>query len=130
LQFLLAEIDRRGLQRPRIHITECGADRLDEGGAGWVAVWLNSLALTPGYLNIRGWRSCRVQWDIWFKHLGWTFERAYWEMMKYTVQYIWAAPFQGKSRRVECALLFSWWNSGQIGSAEDWSGFRVDGVSI
>ncbi|MBZ0288446.1 MAG: SH3 domain-containing protein, partial [Anaerolineae bacterium] len=125
-QYLLDVCDQHGIPRPKLDVTETGADRLDEGGQGWVAQWLNSLKKTPGYLDIRFWRSCVTQWREWYGLRGWSTERTYYEMLTYLRDTVWSAPYQGQSRRVRLVTIFSWWNSGQIGTSFDWSAARVD----
>lgn len=124
-QFILKFCDDNQINRPRIVVTEFGADRLDEGG-NWVGKWLNSLILTQPYLNIRGWLSCYNQWINWFKDLFGTSENIYFHMLQYLAVRVYQSNYLGKPRNIEGALLFSWWNSGELGSAEDWTQFRVD----
>lgn len=123
-QFILKFCDDNQIKRPRIVITEFGADRLDEGGLGWVAIWLNSLKITPSYTNIRGWLSCWNQWLDWFRN--WTVEQTYFYMVQYLAVRVFESNYLDKPRGIEGVLFFSWWNSGALGSAEDWTQFRVD----
>lgn len=123
-QFILKFCDDNLIKRPRMVITEFGADRLDEGGQGWVAAWLNSLKLTNPYLNIRGWLSCWNQWLDWFRN--WTVEQTYFYMVQYLAVRVLESDYLDKPRNIEGALFFSWWNSGALNSAEDWTQFRVD----
>lgn len=122
-QFILKFCDDNNIPRPRIVITEFGADRLDEGG-NWVGQWLNSLRMTPPYTNIRGWKSVVNQWFEWFK--DWTANQTYFYMMQYLAVRVFESNYLGKPRNIEGILIFSWWNSGKLGSAEDWTQFRVD----
>lgn len=116
--------DDSGIPRLRKHISEAGTDRLDEGGGGFVAAWLGSAKRPKEFLDIRFWRSCVDQWAIWFKN--WSAQRAYWEMLLYLLLFVWMSPYKGKSRRIEMVAIFSWWSSGEIGTAQDWNPNRVD----
>lgn len=124
-QFILKFCDDNKINRPRIVVTEFGADRLDEGG-NWVGKWLNSLLLTQPYLNIRGWLSCYNQWKNWFSSIFKTSEETYFYMLQYLAVRVYQSNYLDKPRNIEGALIFSWWNSGTLGSAEDWTQFRVD----
>jgi len=82
-KFLNLYCTSQGIPLPRIAITEFGFDHL-----GDIEAWLNSLHQTPPYTSIRGWKSLKEQWAIWFSSRGWSHERAYIEQLQYAAKTI------------------------------------------
>ncbi|MCB9452968.1 MAG: hypothetical protein H6672_16145 [Anaerolineaceae bacterium] len=102
-----------GLRPPRIILTEHGFDDVSD-----IKSWTNKLAKTTTFGNqggnIRGWKTLENQWNAWFSSLGWSFQRAYFEQLKYADQKI----YQGSV--VEAQLIFSWGHSSDI-----WAQFDI-----
>jgi hypothetical protein len=105
---------QRGLKLPTTVISEFGLDAL-----GDVTAWRNSLIRTPGYDDIRGWRSLREQHKAWYQALGWSAERAYAEMFIAAWKAIYT-PFPN----IVAALFYC------RGTNNDrqWDQFRTDGA--
>lgn len=118
--------EKHNIPRLIIDIAEAGADDMNEGGQGFVGAWFRSIKVSAGFFNPRFWRSLDAQWATWYSKQGWNAQKAYWEMLKWLLLNVWTKPYKGKPRRIRSVIVFCWWSSGQIGSAEDWNPARVD----
>lgn len=105
-QFLMDYCRDQGMRPPRIVMTEAGFDDLSD-----VAAWRDTLAVTPPYGRIRGWKTLPVQWAKWWPQ--WSAERAYGEQL----DYLWRGLYDHSP--VEALLLFTW------SSATQWEAFDV-----
>lgn len=108
-RFLVAYCQKMGLKPPRIILTEHGLD--DVSDIEW---WLRRLKVNQGYLNVRGWKTLQSQLGDWYRALGWSAQRAYFEMVKWADQTIY------KDTMVEGQLLYCWAHSSQ-----DWEQFDL-----
>lgn len=93
-----------GIRPPRIILTEHGADDVMKS-------WLSGLVKTSGYGDIRGWKSLKEQWRVWYPR--WSHDQTYYEMLAYLDERV----YQGSSVEAQC--VFTWSNNAQ------WAGFDV-----
>jgi hypothetical protein len=107
-RFLASYCQNNGL-KPRAILTEHGVD--DVSDIGW---WLKRLKVNQGYSNARGWKTLQSQWNDWYRTLGWSAQRAYFEMVKWADQAIY------KDSMVEAQILYCWAHSSQ-----DWEQFDL-----
>jgi hypothetical protein len=105
-------LQEHGKPLPPTVITEAGADAL-----GDVTDWRNSLIKSPGYDNIRGWRSLTSQWEAWYGNRGWSPQRAYLEMLVAAWREIYK-PWPN----VIGAQLYCWGTNND----RQWDQFRLD----
>lgn len=108
-KFLMNYCDSVSIRHPRIILTEHGFDDTSD-----IKAWEETLKKTAPYLNIRGWKTLRNQWQDWFGGLGWSAERAYFE------QLAWADRTIYRNSPVEAQCIFCWGHSSQ-----DWEQFDV-----
>lgn len=101
-----------GYPLPKTVITEGGADALQD-----VESWRTSLIKTPGYDNIRGWRSLTSQWEAWYGRYGWSPERAFFEML-----YAFWKEVYSRWDNIIGLCLFAWGSNGDA----TWNQFRLD----
>lgn len=112
--FLIQYCERAGIRPPRAVLTEHGMDDLSD-----IKHWSSGLKVTPGYLNVRGWKSLTEQWKEWWEYRhGWSAQRAYFE------QLTWADKSVYQKSIVEGQCIFSWGHSSamweQFDIAEAW----------
>lgn len=98
----------RGYRKPVIDITEAGVDDV-EGGK--IKEWAQSLR---NGANLRGYKTWDQQWLEWFG-----LPRA----VAYTTMLAWIRNTIYKPLGVRGATLFTWGNSGQAGTSQDWQSF-------
>ncbi len=108
-KFLMDYCDSVGIRCPRIILTEHGFDDTSD-----IKAWEETLKKTSPYMNIRGWKTLRGQWQDWFGGLGWSPERAYFE------QLAWADRTIYQNSPVEAQCIFCWGHS-----SKDWEQFDV-----
>lgn len=108
-RFLLEYCARARITPPSILITEHGFDHTDD-----IKTWLQSLRKTPPFADIRGWRSLREQWALWFP--AWAAEQAFYE------QLIWADRVVYQNTPVVGQCIFCYGNTG------GWESFDVEGA--
>lgn len=93
-----------GYKAPRVILTEHGMDDLSD-----IKFWSEKLKVSPGYGNIRGWKSLTVQWFEWWGfRQGWSVERAYFEQLKWVNEAIYAYS------EVEAQCIFSWGHTSKM----------------
>lgn len=111
--FLIQYCKQAGIRPPRVVLTEHGMDDLSD-----IKHWSSKLKVTPGYLNVRGWKSITEQWTDWYGGRGWSAQRAYFEQLK------WADKVVYRNSIVEGQCIFSWGHSSnmweQFDIAEAW----------
>lgn len=105
------------LQPPRLIMTEAGADDVSD-----IKQWLQTLVKTPPYDSIRGWKTLREQWKIWYPQ--WSFDRAYFEMLSYLDDIVY------QNTCVEAELIFTWsdnptWESFNVAHATEFQGYML-----
>lgn len=91
----------RGFQSPRIILTEHGFDDTFD-----IKPWLETLRVTAGYRNIRGWKTLQDQWADWYGSKGWSAQRALFEAIKWLRSYVYA------NSSVEAECIYCWGNNG------------------
>lgn len=106
---LVSVCHRLGIGAPRIVLTEHGFDDVSD-----IKPWAERLLRDAPYLNVRGWKSLRSQWNAWFGGLAWSPERAYFEQLAYADRAIY------QQSPVEAQLIFSWGYS-----SRDWEQFDI-----
>lgn len=106
-KFLVDYCRDNGIALPRIIATEGIFDDTSDIGS-----WLKTLVVSPPFTNIRGYKTLRAQWALWFPQ--WTLAQAYFEQLKYAVEVIW------KDSPVEAVCLFSWG-----ASSNQWAQFDI-----
>lgn len=105
---------RRGLKIPIIVVTEYGLDRLQD-----VEAWLDTLRKAPEYPNIRGWRTLKPQYVLWYG-AGISPARIYAKQL--------VAAFEellGEFPEIVGACIYAYGTNGD----SQWHSFRVDGES-
>lgn len=107
-EFLNNACKQLGIPPPRIVLTEHGQDDVSD-----IKAWVEK---TVGQ-NIRGFRTLR---DWWFQHFGWTLDRAYYEMLVYLRNSVYAGT------NVEGALIYCYGNNGD----PVWLPFNVEGSGL
>lgn len=110
-RFVVDTCAEQNIKAPRVVITEHGFDDLSD-----IKSWLDTLVKTPGYANIRGWRSLVEQWRAWWP--SWSPERAYAEQLIYADRVIYNNPI------IEGQLIFSYG-----ASSEMWRQFDIEGAA-
>jgi hypothetical protein len=94
---------------PRFWITEHGLDALDD-----IHAWLQTLLLTPGYGDRRGWKSLQTQLQAWYGPnglfpKGWMPGRAFGEMIVAARREIYKDTWNPVTKEgVELALIYCW----------------------
>jgi hypothetical protein len=108
-KFLMNYCQKNGIKPPRIILTEHGMDDVSD-----IKPWADKLTKSPPYLNIRGWKSLRTQWNQWFNPSGWSAERAYFEQLAWADRVIYGnSPVEGQ-------CIFSWGHS-----SDQWEQFDI-----
>lgn len=100
----------RNIKIPRIILTEHGFDDTFD-----IKTWLNTLRVTAGYHNIRGWKSLQDQWQEWYGSRGWDAQRTYWEAIAWANRTL----YMGSSVEAQC--IYCWGNNGD----PQWKQFDV-----
>jgi hypothetical protein len=108
-KFLVRYCNSIGLRPPRIILTEHGFDDVSD-----IKPWSDTLAMTPPYVTIRGWKSAQDQWRKWYESLGWSPQRAMFEQLAYADRTIY------QHSPVEAQLLFCWGHTSDM-----WDQFDV-----
>lgn len=93
-QFLVNACQAHELPIPRIVIGECGPDRIDQ-----FKTWLGTLRQTAPYVEIRGWKTLKAQWQAWYNKDP---ERVLFDLLAYVERVVYYIP------QVECMCLFAW----------------------
>lgn len=97
---------------PLTVITEDGADDLND-----IDYFLRTLIVSPGYHNIRGWRTLTEQWRQWYGPRGWSPEKAFVEMLVA----IWKAAY-APWPQILGSCLYCWGTNND----PQWLQFRLD----